>query len=169
MTMTTPFHRQPRSQAGFTLIELLVVISIISVLSGLILVNVVGVRERAADSRRKNDLRQLKNALRLYYNDFNNYPAGAGTLDGCGGTGVTSCGTAFSAGSGPTMYMKELPQDFEYYSNGGEEFVMLSTLDNESDEEAAASETRCDPTGRAYYTGVDPATTSEAEYFVCED
>lgn len=160
-----------RYQRGFTLIELLVVISIISVLSGLILVNVVGVRERAADARRKNDLRQLKSALRLYYNDYNNYPAGTGTLDGCGanGTGVCSSGGVFSAGTGPTIYMNDLPQDFEYYSDGGEGFILVTPLDNDSDVDATASQTRCDPAGRppGYGYTTNPIPTND--YFVCED
>lgn len=151
---------------GFTLIELLVVISIISVLSGLILVNVVGVRQRAADARRKSDLRQLKSALRLYYNDFQNYPVGAGTLDGCGAAGDTACTTQFSAGSGPTMYMSELPAEYEYYSDGLDGFLLVVTLDNLSDTEIATSQTRCNLGSRAAYYAGPPATD---EYFVCED
>ncbi len=160
------------NKPGFTLVELLVVISIISVLAGLILVNVAGVRERAADARRKSDLRQFKTALQLYHNDFQSYPIGDGGLDGCGDGGVNACGTEFSArinvGANTSIYMKELPQEYFYYSDGGETYILQVDLQNLSDADIAASQTKCDPSSRAYYDGVgtlDPDTS----YFVCED
>ena len=55
---------------GFTLIELLIVITIIGTLAGLLFTNFSGARERARDSKRKSDVTQMKNALRLYYNDY---------------------------------------------------------------------------------------------------
>lgn len=54
---------------GFTLIELLVVISIIGVLAGMVAFNFQQARERARDVQRKNDLKQMQNALELYKND----------------------------------------------------------------------------------------------------
>ncbi|MBP7768372.1 type II secretion system protein [Candidatus Woesebacteria bacterium] len=63
-----------KQKSGFTLIELLVVISIIAILAGLILVNMAGIRDRAKDTKTKSDLKQMKTALRMYYNDNNNYP-----------------------------------------------------------------------------------------------
>lgn len=160
-----------KRQAGFTLVELLVVISIISVLSGLILVNVVGLRERGADTRRKNDLRQLKTALRLYYNDYQQYPAGSGTITGCGVSPTFSaCGTQFSAqraaGAEAVVYMSQLPPEYLYYSAGGDTFVIQVDLQNASDADIAASQTKCDPSARAYYGGTLDAGAS---YFVCED
>ena len=85
-------------KAGFTLIELLVVISIIGLLAGLILSNVSGIRERARDVARKSDLDQIKKALRIYYNDFNEYPAG-----------IPEAGLEFSNGS--MVYLKRVPGD----------------------------------------------------------
>lgn len=59
---------------GFTLIELLIVIAIIGLLSAFLTVNYISVRQRARDSQRKSDLRQLQSALELYRNDLGQYP-----------------------------------------------------------------------------------------------
>lgn len=155
------------SRAGFSLIELLVVISVIGILAGLVLVNLVGVRGRADDARAKSDLKSLKTALRLYYNDYQQYPAGSnGAMMGCGATGTSSCseGGSFSGGAGDTTYMGELPQSFAYYSDNGDEFLLIATLDNASDEDIVESQTTCDPESRAYFT----TTLDTNDYVVCE-
>jgi type II secretion system protein G len=156
-----------RGGAGFTLIELLVVISVIGILAGLILVNLVGVRGRAGDARAKSDLKSLKTALRLYYNDYQQYPAGSGgTMMGCGATGASSCdeGGEFSAGAGNTMYMGQLPQNFSYYSDNADEFLLVVPLENASDEDITTSQAKCDPTSRSYF-GVALGTS---DYITCE-
>jgi general secretion pathway protein G len=56
---------------GFTLIELLVVIAIIGTLSALLLPNFMGARERARDTQRKSDVKQIQKALELYKLDQN--------------------------------------------------------------------------------------------------
>lgn len=61
-------------KGGFTLIELLVAISIIAVLTAIVLPNFMGARERAKDTQKKEDMAALKNALRMVYNDTQNYP-----------------------------------------------------------------------------------------------
>lgn len=57
------------NKRGFSLIELLVVISIIGVLSGMAAFNFQQARERTRDVQRKNDMKQLQNALESYKND----------------------------------------------------------------------------------------------------
>lgn len=64
---------------GFSLIELLVVISIIGILAAVLLVNFAGVRQRGNDAYLKGNMKQLETALRMYYNDHNEYPATADT------------------------------------------------------------------------------------------
>lgn len=64
-----------KSKKGFTLIEILVVISIIGLLSSVILVGLGGFRSRGRDARRFSDLRQVQNALELYYSKNSAYPA----------------------------------------------------------------------------------------------
>ena len=61
--------------SGFTLIELLVVIAIISLLSSIVLASLSQARAKARDSKRVQDLIQLRNALELYALDNNGlYP-----------------------------------------------------------------------------------------------
>lgn len=59
---------------GFTLIELLVVIGIISMLSSIVLFSTSNVRQKAEDTRRLSDMRQIVNALELYNLQHGQYP-----------------------------------------------------------------------------------------------
>ena len=151
------------SKNGFSLIELLVVISIIGTLAGLLITNLVGVRSRAADTKIKNNMRQLKTALRLYYNDYQQYPnASSGAMEGCGTDGDTACtqGGVFSAGAGPTIYMQELPESFTYsVTSDNESFVIMTSLENLSDGDIQTSANAC---GQSY-------AASSSAYFVCND
>jgi len=63
-----------KNRTGFSLIELLVVISIMAVLTAILLMNLVGARERSQDAQKIQNMTQLKNALRMYYNDNQYYP-----------------------------------------------------------------------------------------------
>ena len=155
--------------SGFTLIELLVVVAIIGVLTAVLLVNLVGIRERAADAKKKSDLNQLKSSLRLYYNDYQGYPAadGTGHILGCT-DGVSACEQdPNGSGNSPdsltnatgTVYMKEVPEYIAYWSDLDKEtFYVGVILSNASDPEAAASVTRC-----------NAPPTSEGIFYVCTD
>lgn len=57
---------------GFALIELLVVIAIIGVLSSLVIATTLSARNKAADARIKNDVRQLRWLAEIVYNSQNN-------------------------------------------------------------------------------------------------
>jgi prepilin-type N-terminal cleavage/methylation domain-containing protein len=94
--------------SGFSLIELLVVISIIGVLTAVLMMNLVGARDRSKDTQKIQDLNSIKNALRMYYNDYQAYPTGSlgagfteyipGLLNFSGYTyTVTNSGNGFSA------------------------------------------------------------------------
>lgn len=141
---------------GFTLIELLVVIGIIGMLVAIAIPNFLSARQRASDSRVKQEMSQLKNALRLYYNDFNKYPAGGGTwMFGCGENGVNdclvNCSPSFASGATcDTVYIKRFPDTFLssilYYQSGtpqGDDFCIRGVLYNKSDPDIKTSQSRC--------------------------
>ena len=142
------------NKKGFTLIELLVVLFIIGALTGLLLPNLMGARERARDSQRKQDLFEIKSALRLYYNDNQSYPD-AGD---------------FSFGSAWTGYMALVPNDpktgGEYYycvNTDNEGFILAASLENAADSNIGESQARCDTVAICGPGCVDNC------YFVCAD
>ncbi len=63
-----------KTNKGFTLIELLVVVAIIGLLATMVAVSLTSARSRARDSRRVSDIRQIENALELYFAAFQEYP-----------------------------------------------------------------------------------------------
>jgi prepilin-type N-terminal cleavage/methylation domain-containing protein len=147
---------------GFTLIELLVVISIIGVLTALLLSNFVGIRGRAKDAKLKSNLEQMKTSLRLYYNDYQQYPtSSSGAMEGCGAAGTATCtvGSEFSAGASSTVYMKELAEFDEYVqTSSGDGFYAGVVLSNASDAEIASSVAECavsSPVTSAFYVCAD--------------
>lgn len=131
---------------GFTLIELLVVITIIATLAAFLFSNFAGARERTRDIKRKNDLNEVKKALRLYYNDYQSYPTASN-----GQIASYGWGAAFYSGS--TTYMSVLPEDplddathsYRYYTNAAntDNFLIVTTLENTSDPDIAKSKTQC--------------------------
>jgi prepilin-type N-terminal cleavage/methylation domain-containing protein len=164
-------NRQNRK--GFTLVELLVVISIIAVIIGVSMSNLLGARGRARYAARKSNLMEMKNALRLYYNDYQSYPtanADAPFLNGCGVPDASThvptalcpagCSNEFSAGSdcaSAIVYMKRLPRaangtdySFQYFNSadGSTDDFCLTTgqnddMENSADQEIAASQAKC--------------------------
>jgi prepilin-type N-terminal cleavage/methylation domain-containing protein len=76
------FTKLKSGKKGFTLIELLVVISIIGMLAGIVLVSMTGIRGKARDARRVQDLRALGVATMLYYDSKESFPDNATTASG---------------------------------------------------------------------------------------
>lgn len=152
-------QRYPKfKNSGFTLIELLVVIFIIGVLVSLILANILGARQRAEDVQRKNDLQQMQKALRLYYNDYQRYPDPE----------ILEEATRFEVED--TVYMGQLPDEFEYYVDDDREiFRLFVALDNLSDKDIEKSQNRCPDLDVAEMDVADYYEGENSPYYVvCE-
>lgn len=143
------------NQRGFTLIELLVVMIILAALVLIAASTFQSAQIKSRDSKRKSDLRQISNALEVYYADHNRYPASdsAYRIVGCGTGGTSPCnyGEKFartnSAGTEVT-YMVQLPMgpqrdDYLYISNGSS-YQLYARLENHKDA-AVKNPTDADP------------------------
>jgi len=69
--------KNKKKSYGFTLIELLVVIAIIGLLSSIVMASLNSAKIKARDAQRISDLKQIRLALELYYNNNNAYPLSA--------------------------------------------------------------------------------------------
>jgi len=114
------FFSRRKGEKGFTLIELLVVIAIIGILATIVLVSLSTAREKARDTRRIGDLRQVSMALEMYYDDESTYPV------------LAVCGDVPSA-LVPT-YMGSVPADpgtYAYsYLGSATDYVLKAQLEN---------------------------------------
>jgi len=126
-----------RKFEGFTLIELLVVIAIIGTLSALFLPNFMSARERARDSQRKSDLRQIQKAIELYKQD---------QVDSSVPVQLPAKNTCWSSEANCTgnIYMNKFPADpnrsaalrDEYFYSPGTDLItytLCACLENKAD------------------------------------
>jgi general secretion pathway protein G len=120
-------------EKAFTLIELLVVIAIIGSLSALFLPNFMAARERARDSQRKSDLRQIQKAFELYKQDQTPtaIPANLPTSNVCWSSSANCTGN---------VYMNKFPGDpnrtpnnYYYNDNGNLTYTLCACLENKAD------------------------------------
>jgi len=114
---------------GFSLLELLVVISIIAVLTAVLTANFMGMRERARDAQKIQDLNSLKNALRMYYNDNQYYPPNKNAILDVGFT-------QYIAALGDTGFDYSL-------TNGTDGFVLTIPLEAGAGSEDTDSQNKC--------------------------
>jgi prepilin-type N-terminal cleavage/methylation domain-containing protein len=121
-----------QNEYGFSLVELLVVISIIGVLSALLVANFMGMRERARDAQKIQDLYAIKNALRMYYNDTQSYPVGAD----CGSCLNTAIGTSYMPSISSVGYTYTASADFD-------SFVLKVGLEAGAGNEDIDSQSKC--------------------------
>jgi len=125
---------------AFTLIELLVVVAIIGGLSALLFPNFMAARERARDTQRKSDLKQIQKALELYKQDqaTPSFPAALPPVDSCWSSLPNCAGT---------VYMNSVPGDpnrtpaNEYYflpDNPTLTYDLCACLENIADKDGSA-------------------------------
>ena len=124
------------NKKGFTLIELLVVIAIIGLLSTLAVVALGSAREKARDSKRLSDLKQVQTALELYYTDANAYPISTTAVNLGAGNFACLNSTGFAAAGCANAYMGVVPTDpqttgtYVYTSSAdGKTYTIAATLE----------------------------------------
>lgn len=131
---------------GFTLIELLVAMAILAILSTIAFGSFRSTQMRSRDAQRKSDLKQISNALEMFYNDKNRYPAAMnGNIVGCSyNTTTPANSTSCTWGESEfqdeaTSYFKVLPTDpsgFSYYYhtlNSNRSYQLFAHLENTED------------------------------------
>ncbi|MBI5044482.1 MAG: type II secretion system protein [Candidatus Levybacteria bacterium] len=151
---------------GFTLIELLIVIAIIGILTTLLTANFVGVRQRARDTQRKSDIRQIQSALELFRSDNARYPVRTVTYRINSGT-VCMTSEAFTYNS--VTYMSKVPCDpsgttgynsgnYYYVSDAsGLTYTLATCLENANDKDTYSTSSAPSPSG---------GTCSSGKYYV---
>jgi len=142
---------------SFTLIELLVVIAIIGSLSAILLPNFMGARERARDSQRKSDIKQVQKAFELYRMDQSppSFPYS-----------LVTAGTCFSSGANCTgnIYMSKFPTD----PNAGRDYFYSVDNVNLTYLLCACLENKADPDGTAGDCAASYACSSGKKYFTTQ-
>lgn len=95
-----------KKTSGFTLIELLIVITMIGIMFSLLILFLDPFKQiqKARDSQRVQNLKQITQALDTYYNDINCYPLSL------------SFGNSWQQNA--AIYMKQIPQDPSCASGG---------------------------------------------------
>jgi type II secretion system protein G len=130
-------------QKGFTLIEILIVISILGIISTVALGNFRNSQLKGRDLRRKEDLRHLKAAVELYYNDYGRYPSadGGGRILGCPTSSSAPCEWGVGTFTdGKTLYEQKVPADpsrtltyFYKTSSDASRYQIFARLENTKD------------------------------------
>jgi prepilin-type N-terminal cleavage/methylation domain-containing protein len=134
-----------QNQYGFTLIELLVVVVVMTTLSGIVisLINSGGFRDKAKDSQRIANVRQIQTALELYFADFRAYPTsndpdgGWEEISGISNTLITELSPKYinvvpvdsepmGSNSGPCNNIDN--KRYNYRSNDGTYYILTSIM-----------------------------------------
>lgn len=135
------------SKKGFTLIEILIVVAIIAILASSVLVGFGPAQRQGRDARRISDLRQVQNALELYYSKCGYYPGPVQAGTSCSGafsqTNTWAGLTTVLTGSG--IGINQVPDDptngkhYTYGSANGSGYVLAADLEQTGNSALQAS------------------------------
>ncbi len=117
---------------GFTLIELLVVMAIIAMLASVVLATLTTMQTKSRDTRRLEDVNQLKNALSLYYIDNNGFPLESTAINIDGSDDLTSALVAAGAISAFAGDPNTPIYDYTYQSQGVASYTITFCLETDS-------------------------------------
>lgn len=148
---------------GFTLLEILIVISILGILATLISGNFITSLKKGRDARRKTDLKQIQNALEMYYEDKKTYPS----FNIFANPGYKLCETKIDSNCGnEKVYMQKIPSDpapnySYYYQSNGVSYRLYSCIENNLDQgpgvnQAGYSGTNCGGCGLCKFEVTSP-------------
>ncbi len=124
---------------GFTLIEILIVVAIIAILASVVLVGLGPTQQAGRDARRLSDIREVQNALELFYNKCGFYPGGAAASGPCSSfTAPTTWATLTTLlTTTASLGVSSIPSDpssnrtYGYaYNSGATSYVVGAALEN---------------------------------------
>lgn len=160
---------------GFTLIEILISVAIIGVLATIGIMSYSKAQSIARDSKRKQDLTNLKTALELYKQRNGEYPPGAATGAAAYSSNLPSWDTfkniLVPTGAGTIQYINTLPQDpslcsgvscsyyYLYNTPDSTSFRIGAKLENSASGNSANG--CADSAGSALFTGCNFLLTNE--------
>ncbi len=146
---------------GFTLLELLVVIGVIGTLSVvlILLINPLGQLQKAHDSKRKTDLKQIQIALELYRNTHGHYPPMNNQYE----IKDEDANKVIPWGSPWPPYINILPiesseRKYVYYSTGSQYALYASLERGSQDSEACTIGSQCASSCASICTNGIPTT-----------
>lgn len=137
----TPKSKQIlRNSQGMTLLEIMIVLAILGGLIAVLATNVMGSFKKANVEQTKIQMKQIEDALNMYYTHCSSYPE---SLDGL----VSATGDC--SNWGPEPYLKQVPKDkwgtpFVYERDGGSFFLMSLGEDRREGGDGLAKDIRSD-------------------------
>ena len=135
-----------RRTFGFTLIEIVIVIALLAILSTALWSNFISAINKGKDSRRKQDLKTIVEALELYYNDEAVYP-----LELIWGDSLVNPDDA------SLVYLSKIPNDplpnrsYCYDRSAEDTFSLYANLENPNDTDRLDPPQACGGEGEYNY------------------